>query len=398
VIKVKLADVEGGCALLSDVGEIVVRTSKPGASNAGGAADFAAWFFLPIAMRLGKNLHIEGAGHPATCENFRTLSEIWRSWLPGHFDVVTCDFAAELEPDSHGNEISKDLLLYSGGVDAAFTGLRRLRKGMDQDLLTVHGMDYDLSNEARFDALMEKTSTFARSLSDTRIIVRTDAYTLYHRYGVNIRGHHLTHSFALAGSAFFHANRRRIILGADERLDRQFMMHPWGTNTATDFLFDDGRSAIVTDGDDCSRIEKLRYLRSSREALKALSFCWNRRLQPQNCGVCAKCLRTKLLFLADNGEVPAIFLDERVPNDWLRRLRYWDRAGLVAVSEIFDGAVRNGTELTIPGYHKAFDEALGYYRRRRAREHLLRAMRPRSIVRSVRRRLLSGFPNATRRR
>jgi hypothetical protein len=62
------------------------------------------------------------------------------------------------------------------------------------------------------------------------------------------------------------------------------MMHPWGTNIATDFLFDDGRSAIVTDGDDCSRIEKLRYLRSSREALKALSFCRNRRLQPQNCG------------------------------------------------------------------------------------------------------------------
>jgi hypothetical protein len=176
------------------------------------------------------------------------------------------------------------------------------------------------------------------------------------------------------------------------------MMHPWGTNTATDFLFDDGRSAIVTDGDDCSRIEKLRYLRSSREALKALSFCWNRRLQPQNCGVCAKCLRTKLLFLADNGEVPAIFLDERVPNDWLRRLRYWDRAGLVAVSEIFDGAVCNGTELAIPGYQKAFDETFGYYRRRRAREHLLRAMRPRSIMRSVRQRLLSAFLNATRRR
>jgi len=388
MLEINFTNIENGYALRSSVGEIIVQTSHPHRSNLGGGQmDFAAWFFLPIAMRLGKNLHIKGAGHSATRENFRKLSEIWRSWLPGHFDVVTCSFAETIEVDPGGSDDAGDLLLYSGGVDAAFSGLRRHRNGMRQHLLTVHGMDYQLSNENHFNALMEKTAAFARTLSDTRIVVRTNAYALYHEYGVNFGGHHLTHSFALAGAAFFHASRyRRIVLAADERLDGQFMMHPWGTNSATDHLFDDGRTRIATDGDDIARIEKLRYLRSSEEALESLAFCWNRQLQPRNCGVCVKCLRTKLLFLADSGTVPPIFLDENVPEDWLSAFRYNKPPGLLAVSEIFDGAARNGTQSAIPGYQAKYDEVFQYYTRQRARKQLLRSVRPKNVVRYIRKR------------
>ena len=41
--------------------------------------DFAAWYFLPIAMRTGRDLHIEGEGSEETIRNAGRMSEIWET-------------------------------------------------------------------------------------------------------------------------------------------------------------------------------------------------------------------------------------------------------------------------------------------------------------------------------
>ena len=54
--------------------------------------DFAAWYFLPIAMRTGRDLRIEGEGSEETIRNARRISEIWETWLPHHFTAVNVSF------------------------------------------------------------------------------------------------------------------------------------------------------------------------------------------------------------------------------------------------------------------------------------------------------------------
>lgn len=367
-IDVKVIETYNGALLKSRVGEIHVTTSLPEKRNREAMTDFAAWYFLPVGMRLNTALRIEGRGTPETVANFRRISEIWQSWLPGHLYATHVSFA---ELSSRQTEVSyqnsgRDLLYFSGGLDAAYTALARLRDGRQQDLLTIHGMDYKLSDKAGFEALLGKTRAFAEELSDTRIVVKSDAYALYNKLKVNLKRHHLSHVFALSGAGFFHSGTyQNLILAADERLDGQFLHFPWGTNSATDHLFDDGRTKLITADDDLTRSEKLELILNSKTALNSLAFCWNRKIQPENCGDCRKCLLTKMLFLAATGSVPGIFQDQSIPSDWATRLRYRETAGFHAVQEIFNSALALGHARTIPNFTQAYQEVFGFYRRLR---------------------------------
>src|SRR5262249_33314352 len=104
---------------------------------------------------------------------------------------------------------------------------------------------------------------------------------------------------------------------------------------------------------------------NSKTALNSLAFCWNRKIQPENCGVCPKCLRTKMLFLAVTGLIPDIFQNQSIPSDWARRLRYREVAGFHAVQEIFNTALALGHTHTFPNFSQTYEEVLGFHRRLR---------------------------------
>jgi 7-cyano-7-deazaguanine synthase in queuosine biosynthesis len=367
-IDIDVIETHNGALLKSRVGHIHVATSHPEKRDREAMTDFAAWYFLPVGMRLNSALHIKGRGATETVANFRRLSEIWQSWLPGHFYATHVSFA---EQNSRQTEVShpnpnRDLLYFSGGLDAAYTALVRVKDGHQQDLLTVHGMDYGLSDKVGFEALLNKTRAFAEELSDTRIVVKSDAYALYDKLKVNLKRHHLSHVFALAGAGFFHSGvYQNLVLAADERLDGQFLHFPWGSNSATNYLFDDGRTKLLTAADDLTRSAKLELILNSKTALNSLAFCWNRKIQPENCGGCPKCFRTKMSFLAATGSVPDIFQDPSIPSDWARRLRYREPAGFHAVQEIFNTALALGHAHAIPNFAKAYEEVFGFHRRLR---------------------------------
>jgi len=331
-IKVTIHHDEDGYSLLSSDGCISVSSSVRQKLNSQ-LSDFAAWYFLPVAMRLKKDLHIEGVGTVATNFNARRISEIWESWLPGHMNAVDVSFSKQIKRQSPRS--TRPLLFFSGGLDATYTSLKRLERGDRQDILTIQGMDYSLADQQRFEALITKTAALSNELSPTRIIVRSDAYVLYDRLGVNLKRHHLSHIFALAGAGFTMSEEYGdLILAADDRLDAQFLTFPWGTNSATNVLFSDGHTKINSDSESVARPDKITCIAKSPLGKRPLSFCWNRRVQPSNCGVCEKCLRTKLLFLAVTGHVPEIFEDDYIPKNWNERLRFREPAGFQAVQEI----------------------------------------------------------------
>jgi hypothetical protein len=329
--------------------QVRIKSSHPARVCYPKRADFAAWLWLPVAMCAKRPLHIRGAGSAATRRNFALQTTIWTSWMPDHFSPVTVTFDQEAALESPPVGPPRDLCFYSGGVDSTYTILQRLRSGLTQDLLTVCGMDYALGDQTRFERFLNHTRAFAQQAAAARLIVTTDIYGVYDKYAVNRKHHHLTHIFALAGCGFLHAGAyRQLVIASDHRLDQQFLAHPWGNNAATNPFFDDGATRMVTDSDALTRTEKLPLLLTSAEALAALSFCVDVRFKPENCGLCAKCLRTKLMFLAVSGRIPPVFASNAIPRNWMRCFHYESPNQLAYLLDTINVARLNGRTDAIP--------------------------------------------------
>lgn len=352
VIHVKVIRSGGSISLIGNNHSIQIWTEDSHITNEA-QNDFAAWFFLPIAMRTAKDLRIEGEGSEQTANNARRMSEIWESWLPHHFNAVNVSFDATSRRSPNSRE--KSLCLYSGGIDSTHALLTRHRVGQEQTLLTVHGLEYRLEDEERFQSFKTKTAPFSRLVGTEHLFVRTNAYAVYENYRVNLPRAHLTHIFALAGSAFAYSDRYNdLLIAADYRLDQQFVTHPWGSNSATNAYFDDGCARLRTLDDHLTRTEKMPLILSCEEALASVTFCTNKQTRPDNCGKCQKCMRTKVMFFVASGKVPEIFADTSIPSDWYDRFdlqKSYQRAFLL---DIMVSAKRNSSFAQIPNADKVF--------------------------------------------
>lgn len=317
--------------------------------------DFAVWFFLPIAMRTGRDLRVEGKGSEETIKNARRISEIWESWLPHHFNSVNVSFHATSSRPRGETSKKRSLCFYSGGIDSTHALLTRYRAGEEQTLLTVHGMEYRADDADKFSAFKNKIAPFSRLVGNRHIFVRTNAYATYNKLKVNLPGAHFSHIFALAGSAFlFSESYNDILIAADYRLDQQFIAYPWGSNSATNAYFDDGSTRLSTLDDDLTRTDKVPLILSSEEALSSVTFCTSYQSRPDNCGRCQKCMRTKLMFLVSSGAVPKIFSDTSIPSDWYRKFDLKKRYQRAFLLDIMTCAKRNSRISQLPGANRVY--------------------------------------------
>jgi hypothetical protein len=273
-------------------------------------AEFAAWAFLPLAMALGRDLHIEGAGSETTASNAEKLSQIWSSWLPGTYNPVKVRFT-EQSAHSSSDKPNAELLFFSGGIDSTYSLITREWKHGRPDLLTVQGMDYQYKDDQAFTKALIKTEAVAEAYASKRLFVKTDAYATYKSANLPPR---LTFVFVLAATGFlFSENYRNLVLAADFSQYQQFEAFPYGSNFATNPLFASHNFSLLTHGDDVTRAEKLLPISLSRAALACISLCKNTKIRPDNCGTCIKCMRTKYMFLAATGMIPQeCFLDPMI--------------------------------------------------------------------------------------
>jgi hypothetical protein len=87
---------------------------------------------------------------------------------------------------------------------------------------------------------------------------------------------------------------------------------PWGSNPVTNPFLASDTFGVVTDGAGFSRCEKARLIAAFPAVKDKLRVCWAGPLKGQtgeNCGICEKCLRTKMNFLS-NGDVPGLSLSQ----------------------------------------------------------------------------------------
>lgn len=312
--------------------------------------DFAVWLFLPIAMRLNADLHIEGSGTDKTVSNALKMSQIWSTFMPSHFSDVSVTFNNILSPDSSITTYNEDTLcFYSGGIDSTYCIAKKSEYDNTLSLLTVHGMDYSYNDENKFNDFKEKTASFVNLYGNKHLFVKTNAYDTYKKYSVNIKKHHVGHIFALASCGFIYSGYyKNIIIASDDRLDQQFMGYPWGSNSATNYLFDDGITSLITENDDITRSEKMPFLMKSETCLQSLTFCGNKKNRPNNCGVCSKCLRTKLMFLASTGIIPDIFITKGIPENAMKVFDVNSAGGQAIFMDLYYCAKNNNRLHLIP--------------------------------------------------
>jgi len=186
---------------------------------------------------------------------------------------------------------------------------------MVDTVLAVHGFDVSLSNATDFQELIDRTAPIRAQAGVHLRTLRTNSKELRLQKWEDSFGAQLAACMHLLSAEFSTA-----LIGSSEPYDA--LVLPWGSNPVTDHLLSGGNLTIVHDGAAFSRTDKIAFLSGVPSAVQSLKVCWEGKQQGRNCGVCEKCVRTQLNFLAIGVTQPPCFdapLDlQRIPTIRIR--------------------------------------------------------------------------------
>ncbi len=235
------------------------------------------------------------------------------------------------------------LAAFSGGLDSTFTLLRQHaqtpgRYGV-RSVVMVHGFDVGVRNTQGFDELRRRVQPLLDALEVETLVVRTNAKQpgpfqpskWEHSFGAQLAGvlHHYSHRFGEG------------LIASSEPYDALVM--PWGSSPALDHLLTGGRMRVVHDGAGFSRSAKAAEIAGHAAAMKGLKVCWAGADQGRNCGVCEKCVRTRLNFLAVGAGEPACF-DQPFDPAAIDTIEPENAAALAELVSVAAEAARRGAE------------------------------------------------------
>lgn len=269
-----------------------------------GLLDGAVIAALPRLMAIGAPVRIEGAMSRQALSGLSDWQALWARWRPGVLRRI------ELRPSSVQDVLpssTRAVSLFSGGVDATFTALRHaaLLPPAERETLTglamVHGADLPLDEDGAFGHLVERTRPLREALGLELHVLRTDL-----RRTLQGLAWDDTHAAQLVGCLHFLSGRYGVgIIAGAEPVDRMPIVY--GSSPTVDPLLSGGRMRIRHDGVAWTRPDKIASIASFPGATEGLRVCWEDGRNPRNCGVCEKCLRTRLSFRAAGAAEPDCF-------------------------------------------------------------------------------------------
>lgn len=263
--------------------------------------DFVVLALLFLAMRSGRDLYVQGRLSRRLLENLEEFQRAWSAWRPYWYRPVRihCDEeVAAVAPVLHGQAV----LAYSGGVDSNFALVDQLENPGRDGCRLVTGVLVQ-----GFDVPLDATEGFAAALADARAattamglpltVLRTDMRSVFSVQWTDEFGAALAACLAvfapIAGAG---------LLAADH--DYRHLVFPWGSNAITNSMLSSDVFAVQTWGSSLTRMERVRRLAGYPALTENIRVCWLGTDPGRNCGVCEKCLRTKLNFMAAGIRIP----------------------------------------------------------------------------------------------
>lgn len=296
------------------------------------------------AMRRADKLIVEGPLSQHFLRNIRAFQEAWRCLRPSLYKVVDVEPtaaspAAPPPVPPPGNTVAA----FSGGIDSSFSLLRHtshaLRNGTHiiTAAVMVHGFDVPYKDLHAFQSLRDRVVGIADAAGVELKTVRT---TIRERETENWEDYHAG-ALASVLHLFSRLFSYGMIASSDSYNYLSHLPYVWGSSAATDYLLSGAGMEIVHDGAGYTRPQKLAWLARAWPQLVPLTqFCWEGKSRDVNCGLCNKCVRTRLSLLAA-GHDDRLCFGSKFNLSMLDRLA-WDAKNLPDLKSIADFADEMG--------------------------------------------------------
>jgi hypothetical protein len=271
----------------------------------------------PLALEQRRDLHIEGPVSRTCLANLNVWVRLRADWQPRLFPIVPEITAATVVDQPPQARPARAVLAFSGGVDSSYSLLRHARDLPQGAALPLeaavlgHGFDVPLADQAAMDAMLARYAPVVEGRFGVPLrVVRT-----------NLReaslGHWEMAAMAAIGSAiaqFAHLVDWGLLAGG---VTTELQQPPKVQTPLTDALFSTDTFTMRHDGGGITRTAKVARIAAEPALAAILKVCWDPKApdRAQNCGVCGKCRRTMLNFLAAGHARPACFAVMPEPMD-----------------------------------------------------------------------------------
>lgn len=235
--------------------------------------------------------------------NLMEFQRAWHKWRPAKYSVVEIEASESME--TFGSDDAA-ISAFTGGVDSAFILHQNMVISSSASFriaasVFVHGFDIPLGEQADFDKSLADIRNVTESLHIPLIYVQT-----------NLRDFgdwNDTHAAAIiACLTLFNKHFQIGLLGSSHPYD--YLRFPWGSNPITDPLLSSKKFRVYNYGGGYSRMEKLELISDWLPCNEHLRVCT--KYYYKNCGVCEKCVRTKLCYWTLNKKLPPTFVDRTI--------------------------------------------------------------------------------------
>lgn len=254
-----------------------------------------------LAMRSRSDLHVKGSVSLKALRNAHEFQDAWHCWDPRKYQKKDIQVDAIEERWDIGPE--RAVQAFSGGVDAIFTAWRHLKGNRDsiryplERAAFVHGFDISLSDREKFSTAADKCRRILDPSGVNLSVVKTNI-----KEAITINWEHF-HGSAIGCALGMFAPEYNIGLVASSGHYSSLTI-PWGSSPLTDRLCSGAMMEIVHDGAGFTRNQKIAGIAQWQAAMENLRVCWEGEDTSKNCGVCEKCIRTALGFLAQGFAIP----------------------------------------------------------------------------------------------
>jgi hypothetical protein len=251
------------------------------------AAEALTVALLAPCMYAGESLKVYGALSWTLARNLESAQDVLTTWHPRlkPIDVLASQFTRVWRGMPHS---TGSACCFTAGVNCWYSLLKH--DARVTHLLLIRGFDPALDSDEAWSAHLARVAQVARRLEKRLIVCETNLRTVTDPN----RGHgdfwdeYLLGSSLSAVGLLLQREIGELVVPATHTYQR---LKPWGSSPLLDPLWSTDRLAVVHDGCEASRAEKIAYIATSDAALESLHVCAH---YNANCGSCDKCVATQV--------------------------------------------------------------------------------------------------------